>query len=284
MGSEESDAERGLREQEWSSCVKVMQRWATSGGPDATCVTWGGLSPVSLHNLSGEPLKRFAAEATAMTGGSVPLHLLDSMESFDSIASSGRPECMQAQNGVVEDSDVDAGEDEEIPPDLPRYGNWVWNDKGGECVAKATRTSLLQRKGFIDDTPLVARATLLPSRGFMSRPLHSRKVSRGLHWRGLGPRGNVLWKEPVELGLALSICRCFFQGSPGLAAGDHLRNDHSMPIHSGCDEVLRMVFNYIDVYLGEEGTLDLKTGSDAELDDAFVRMKPWQYTPGKGPQ
>lgn len=282
IGSEESDVELELREQEWSSCVKVMQRWVTSGGPDATCVTWGGLSPVSLHNLSGEPLKRFAAEATAMAGGSVPLHLLDSMESFDSIASSDRPEDMQAHNGGVEDSDIDAGEDEEIPPGLTRYGNWVWNDTGGECLAKSTRTSLLRRKGFIDDAPLVTRANLLPSRGFMSRPLHSRNVSRGLHWRSLGPRGNVLWKEPVELGLALSICRCFFKGSPGLAAGDLLRNDHSMPISSGCDEVLRMVFNYVDVYLGVEGTLNLKTESGAELDDSFVRMKPWQYRPGKG--
>lgn len=271
--NDETDAEREQREQKWSSCERVMQRWLTSGGPDANSVMWAGLTPVSLNSMSGEPLRRFAREASATTDGSVPLFLLDSVDTFSAIASAGK-----SQNGKrfgssgAGDMDLDSVDNDGEDEGLSRYGTWVWNTPDGECVSRQTRTSLLQEKGRIDDSPLVERKVLLPIRGYMSFPLSRRKVSRGLHWWTRGPRADVLWQEPVGIGLALSMCRAFFRGTPGLVAGEG--TEASDPggeyIHSGCDRVLTVVFNYVDVFLGEEGDLDWDRERD---DDPFVRMK-----------
>jgi hypothetical protein len=270
----EGAAERSQRAAEWAACVAAMRRWMADGGADADTVLWAGLSPAALSTLRGKPLRSFAAEARASTDGSAPIFLTDASDAFRSVerAAEGR-EGERAESGQ-EAVDAAGGEGERGGESiaLRRVANWVW-ESGGECASAATRAALDPRSTCIDAQAGTSRGPLMRRRGFVSKALLRRSASRSLHWWPLGPGEAAVWDEPAAVGWIASIAMCFFRGTPAFVAGSCTEDRlHAASLARCCDEALSTVFNYVDVYLGEEGTLAGPPGdADAAAADPYVR-------------
>jgi hypothetical protein len=261
----ESPEERHLRLAEWQFCVAAVRELLKSGGPDANDLLWAGLSPAAISTLRGNALTSFVSDAKAATEGSVPVFMADSSDAFRRIASEGqsapRTDVTRADDGGNIDSlpkmqyhDETDAHDKTLDFSR-RVGNWVWD---GEDDRENARGGLgAHGNEFVDSNTSAARPLLMPHRGYTPKPLRDRKISRGLFWSSLGQGAESLWCEPADIGLVIEAATRFFAGTPAnVAAGggrDSLWN--AKELAQGCDNILLTVFNYVDVYLGEEGHL-----------------------------
>lgn len=280
QGDEKQRAALGA---EWQKFLSATQEYvATGGGADADTVLWAGLSPPAVTTARGDTLRSYADSALLGTAGDVPLFVNDALNTFQEIAKTGTDQ--QKTEDVKQEPELGGGVRLELSSseeesggegrgdnriesvtrsessDLYRIGNWVYDGVPGESFA-ADVLKLVRDCDSVDDLGEKPRSPLLRIRGRVSEfMVKFDRQSRGLFWWSHGAAGRSFWDEPAALGWVITIGQYFFDGTPAFVSGRATEDEmFSKTFVRSCDFALQVVLNYVDVYLGEEGTLKIPT-------------------------
>lgn len=260
-GLSESMDEKQQREKEWDSCYDAMRKTIDGVRSDVDGTLWSALSPPALASMRGDKLRTYVANSLASIDGSTPIYMRDHENAFQTLSRQGldsvRDRGQRDGHEEIADEQMDASDGSENRP--VHFGNWIWtqNSTPRSLSGKQRLKGVpdVQKTDMIDSLPGVNRDILLRIRGVVTNRLNEIGVCRGIRrkaWQG----EEILVKEPAALGWAVHIMQRFFHGTFAHVTGNTTQDAvMSRNIAQCCDLSLSLVFNYLDIYLGEEGEL-----------------------------
>lgn len=210
--------------EEWQACLTHIRQWVVNGGgkEDATLATWGLLSQRTLSNLRGARLEEFCEYAEALNDEqNVPMFLKPFVAQLKQMSS--QVTLPSKEQRVSETSE-----------------SWHWSN----CRGKREFAGVEDDDGemLIGDGRLeldCRRKLLLPV-------MYKGKPNDG--------RGVVYeWDEPMEIGVAWSMMRRFFDPSPfvDLSKNCDARNEDVIHLTKAANRSIAMVINYLHHGMGE---------------------------------